>query len=158
MSHAGSGPFVMSIDGGTESLRVGVFDLQGRLLATAAQTYGTSFPRPGWAEQDPNDWWVAAANAVRQATGWLSGVEIAGIGLSGQMKGLVSVDGAGRPVRRCIVYTDARSTSEAFASLMAALPCWISSAMRRSAPFFCSALNTRRTADAFFAASAIPLM
>src|SRR5512142_1337032 len=101
MSHAGSGPFVMSIDGGTESLRVGVFDLQGRLLATAAQTYGTSFPRAGWAEQDPEEWWQALVGATRSclARGGFRPQDIAGISLDATTCTLVPLDGHGRHLR-----------------------------------------------------------
>ena len=47
------GPYVIGVDGGTESLRAGVFDLAGTPLAFATSPYETTFPRPGWAEQDP---------------------------------------------------------------------------------------------------------
>ena len=47
------------VDGGTESIRAGVFDLSGTPLSFASQPYPTSFPHPGWAEQDPADWWAA---------------------------------------------------------------------------------------------------
>ena len=55
-----TGKYVIGVDGGTESLRAGVFDLSGKPLATAAASYPTSFPQPSWAEQDPKDWWQAS--------------------------------------------------------------------------------------------------
>src|SRR5262249_57698573 len=59
--------YVMGVDGGTESLRAGVFDLRGRPRAVASSAYSTAFPQPGWAEQSPDDWWRALGLAVRQA-------------------------------------------------------------------------------------------
>ncbi|MEC7843079.1 MAG: FGGY family carbohydrate kinase, partial [Candidatus Latescibacterota bacterium] len=46
-------PCVIGVDGGTESLRVAVFDLEGHPMAFASTAYETRFPHPGWAEQDP---------------------------------------------------------------------------------------------------------
>src|SRR5262245_114405 len=59
--------YVIGVDGGTESLRAGVFDLQGRPRAFASSAYSTTFPQPGWAEQHPDDWWRALGSAVRLA-------------------------------------------------------------------------------------------
>src|SRR5262252_8940004 len=59
--------YVLGVDGGTESLRAGVFDLQGRPRALASSAYATNFPQPSWAEQNPDDWWRALGLAVRQA-------------------------------------------------------------------------------------------
>ena len=52
-----NGPFVMGIDFGTESCRVAIFDLEGHPISFAATPYKTHYPRPGWAEQSPDDWW-----------------------------------------------------------------------------------------------------
>src|SRR5262245_52898266 len=51
--------YVIGVDGGTESLRAGVFDLQGLPRAFASSAYSTNFPQPSWAEQNPHDWWLA---------------------------------------------------------------------------------------------------
>src|SRR5438105_12603443 len=75
------GPYLLGIDYGTESARVGVFDPSGRPLAFAATPYALRHPRPGWAEQDPGEWWTALARSTREAIR-LAGVsadEIAGI-------------------------------------------------------------------------------
>lgn len=50
-------PFVVGIDGGTESLRAAVFDLSGTPISISTFTYETSYPSPSWAEQNPSDWW-----------------------------------------------------------------------------------------------------
>lgn len=49
--------YVIGVDGGTESLRAGVFDLTGKPVAMASSSYATSYPQPSWAEQNPADWW-----------------------------------------------------------------------------------------------------
>lgn len=54
--------YVIGVDGGTESLRAGVFDSKGTPLAIAAASYPTSFPQPSWAEQNPSDWWQVCKN------------------------------------------------------------------------------------------------
>ena len=58
------GPFVIGVDAGTESLRAGVFDLEGNPLAFSSTAYQTTFPKPGWAEQNPQDWWEALGKSV----------------------------------------------------------------------------------------------
>ena len=55
------------MDGGTEGLRAGIFDVLGTPLAYASTSYPTQFPAPSWAEQDPNDWWDALGKSVRKA-------------------------------------------------------------------------------------------
>jgi sugar (pentulose or hexulose) kinase len=83
---AAASMYVVGVDGGTESIRAGVYAAaDGTLLASAAVAYrsGTSYPRPGWAEQDPEDWWTGLGQAVREAVA-KSGVPI------DQIKGFVS--------------------------------------------------------------------
>jgi sugar (pentulose or hexulose) kinase len=47
----------MAIDGGTEAIKVGIYDAEGREISSASSSYPTFFQKPGWAEQDPNSWW-----------------------------------------------------------------------------------------------------
>jgi xylulokinase len=103
----------LAVDLGTSAVKVLAVDGAGRVLATARRQYPTEFPHRGWVEQDPEAWWEAVCGALQQTMAVVSGRRIDAIGLSGQMKGLVPVDSSGRPVRRCILYTDTRSTPEA---------------------------------------------
>jgi len=57
-------PYLLGIDFGTESCRAGLFDTAGRLIAAEATTYDLEHPRPGWAEQDPDQWWSALVDSV----------------------------------------------------------------------------------------------
>ena len=61
--------YLLGIDGGTESIRAIVFDLDGRPKGSHASAYQTQFPKPSWAEQNPEDWWrcLGEASAWRAA-------------------------------------------------------------------------------------------
>jgi xylulokinase len=98
----------LAIDLGTSSVKALVTDERGDPLGTARREYRVSAPHPGWAEGDPEAWWQAIVEATREA---VTGAEVAptGIGLSGQMHGVVLVDGDGRPVRDAILWPDGRS-------------------------------------------------
>ena len=81
------GPYLLGIDFGTGGARVGIFDTEGTPLVFSERGYALKHPRPGWAEQDPDDWWRAAERALATLGG-----RPAAIGLSGQMHGLVALD------------------------------------------------------------------
>lgn len=57
---------VIGVDGGTESVRVGIFDLKGNEVGEGITPYKTYYPKPGWAEQDPNDWWASLAESIKK--------------------------------------------------------------------------------------------
>ena len=59
--------YFLGIDGGTESIRAILFDPEGRPKGSHASAYQTQFPKPSWAEQDPQDWWRCLGEAVRGA-------------------------------------------------------------------------------------------
>ena len=81
-------PAFAGIDVGTSALKALAVDPGGEVIARAEVPYPLSSPHPGWSEQDP-DAWVGAA---RDALASLGAGELAGIGLSGQMQGLVALD------------------------------------------------------------------
>ena len=107
--------YFIGVDGGTESLRAGVFDARGNPLAFASRPYPTDFPKPSWAEQDPQDWWRALGLSVRQAV-LESGVptsSIAAICLDTTCCSVVALDAAGDPVRPALIWMDVRSGDQA---------------------------------------------
>ena len=108
------GDILMGIDLGTSSLKTILIDPSGNLLGSAAAEYPVVTPHPGWAEQNPDDWYQAAVKTIRQAVGQagISGGDIAGIGLSGQMHGLVCADREGRALRPAIIWADQRSKDQ----------------------------------------------
>ena len=106
--------YVIGVDGGTESIRAGVFDLSGNPLAFASVTYPTNFPIPGWAEQNPEDWWNALGGAVRRAVidANVGKQEILGICLDTTCCSVVALDGAGNPLRPALIWMDMRSAPQ----------------------------------------------
>jgi xylulokinase len=99
---------VVGIDVGTSAVKAIAVAEDGEVLARREVGYPLSTPRPGWSEQDPEDWW----RATEQALDGLVEGEIAGIGLSGQMHGLVTLDDADRVIRPAILWNDQRTQAE----------------------------------------------
>jgi ribulokinase len=107
--------YVIGIDGGTESLRAHVFDLEGRPLGSHASAYETAFPEPGRAEQNPDDWWHAIGIATRGAVA-AAGVDVAdviAIGIDTTSCTVVALDATGRPLRPSMIWMDVRAAREA---------------------------------------------
>ncbi|TMF45820.1 MAG: xylulose kinase, partial [Chloroflexi bacterium] len=98
----------LGIDLGTSSLKALVLDVDGTIVGTASASYSMSAPQPGWSEAEPEDWWTAAAPAVRQAAGEHAAA-IAAVGLSGQMHSVVLSDDAGNALRPAILWPDGRT-------------------------------------------------
>ncbi len=97
------------LDVGTSAVKGLLIAEDGAILARAEAPHRLSTPRPGWAEQDPADWWDGA-QAVLDVLGRAG--EIAGIGLTGQMHGLVALDARGAVLRPAILWNDGRTGAE----------------------------------------------
>jgi xylulokinase len=96
---------LVGLDVGTTAVKGVAIDEEGHVLATASADYPLSRPQPGWSEQQPEDWWRAAEDVLtRLPTG--------PIGLSGQMHGLVVLDGERRVLRPAILWNDQRTAAE----------------------------------------------
>jgi xylulokinase len=104
-----SGP-LYGIDVGTSGVKGLAVDEHGTVLALAEAGYPLSTPRPGWAEQDPEDWWTATQGVLAELETAVGAP--AGIGLSGQMHGLVALDRAGHVIRPAILWNDQRTGQE----------------------------------------------
>jgi xylulokinase len=100
---------VIGIDVGTSSLKGVAIDEHGAVLNEAERPYPVSRPHPGWSEQDPQDWWQAAESVLAE----LDAAHADGIGLSGQMHGLVALGSDRRPLRPAILWNDGRSQPQA---------------------------------------------
>ncbi|HEX9012623.1 MAG TPA: xylulokinase [Anaerolineaceae bacterium] len=102
---------LMGIDLGTSSLKVVLVNPDGRTVGFASKEYAFDTPHPGWAEQDPQVWVDAALEAAGRAVSesGLTPRAVQAVGLSGQMHGLVCVNGDGRPVRPAVIWADQRS-------------------------------------------------
>ena len=108
-------PYFIDVDGGTESLRAGVFDAKGHPLAFAVSDYVTQFPKPAHAEQNPNDWWKALGIAVRKAVAdaRVSPSSVATICLDTTSCSVVALDANGDPLRPALIWMDVRSGEQA---------------------------------------------
>ena len=108
-------PYVLGLDVGTQSLRATIVDLRGRTVALGVAPIDTTFPRPTWAEQDPQQWWAAARGAVglAMAAGKVPPGRIAGIGLSCTACTVLACDLDGTPLRRALLWMDQRAHREA---------------------------------------------
>lgn len=106
--------YILGVDIGTSGTKTVLFSEDGVPVASATYEYPLYTPQNGYAEQEPLDWWNAVVNSIKQVIGE-SGVpaaEIKGIGLSGQMHGLVMLDGDNKVIRRSIIWCDQRTAKE----------------------------------------------
>src|SRR3954463_6540170 len=102
----------LGIDVGTGGTRALVMGSTGNVIASASSEHQNfASPRPGWAEQDPRDWWRACGEAVRKAlqSAKLDPKEIACVGFSGQMHGAILLDSSDEVVRPALIWCDQRS-------------------------------------------------
>ena len=88
--------YLIGIDIGTSGTKAVLFDTEGEVVASASAEYPMHQPANGLAEENPEDWWNAAAKTLKAVTAKAADGNIAAIGLSGQMHGMVLTDAAGR--------------------------------------------------------------
>lgn len=100
---------ILGLDIGTSGCKILALDETGRILATVIEEYPLYAPKPGWSEQNPEDWWQGVVNGIRRVTEKLDGREICAIGLSGQMHGMVPLDAEQKVVRNAILWNDQRT-------------------------------------------------
>lgn len=98
----------IGVDLGTSGLKLLLVAADGSILDQTALTYPVSYPRDGWSEQNPEDWFAALMRGFEQ----LGARDVAGISFGGQMHGLVALDAAGEVVRPCILWNDGRTERE----------------------------------------------
>ena len=98
---------LVGLDVGTSGVKTVAITADGEVAGTATERYELRIPRPGWAEQDPEAWWRATKRALARLDG-----EPVAIGLTGQMHGLVCLDGRNRVLRPAILWNDQRTQAE----------------------------------------------
>ena len=108
-------PYLMGVDFGTESVRVGLFDREGTPAAFHAVGVETRHPRPGWAEQDPAQWWSSLVAAVKGAMERAGAApeEIAGLSVDATSATVLAVDSSGEHLRPAIMWMDVRASEQA---------------------------------------------
>ncbi len=106
--------YLLGVDLGTSGTKTVLFDVNGQAIASETVEYPLHQPQNGWAEQAPEDWWDAARTTIRSVIEQ-SGVnanDIKGLGISGQMHGLVLLDADGNVLREAILWCDGRTQEE----------------------------------------------
>jgi xylulokinase len=108
------GRAVLGIDVSTTATKAVLLDEDGSVLGIASSEYPFEQPRPLWSEQDPGRWWTATQDAIRAvlASTGLAGADVAAVGLTGQMHGLVLLDAGDRVLRPAILWNDQRTAAE----------------------------------------------
>lgn len=106
--------YLIGIDLGTSGTKTVLFDEGLKEVASASFEYPLYQPHNGWAEQRPEDWWEAAVSGLKavMASSGVDPSHVAGVGLSGQMHGLVLMDGAGQVIRPAIIWCDQRTEKQ----------------------------------------------
>src|SRR5581483_8691630 len=97
----------VGLDVGTSGVKALALRADGEIVARSERSYPLATPRPGWAEQDPDDWTAAAESALADLA-----VEPTAVGYSGQMHGLVALGADDRPLRPAILWNDQRTPAE----------------------------------------------
>ena len=104
--------YYIGIDLGTSAVKLLLVDEQGRIEREVTKEYPLSFPHPGWSEQNPEDWWKAVQHGVLQLTEHIDKSAVRGIGVGGQMHGLVALDEDDAVIRPAILWNDGRTGEE----------------------------------------------
>lgn len=104
-------PYLLGIDIGTSACKVAVFNREGRVVAAASGDYPVYYPKEGWAEQDPEEWWSAVCQAIREALekGGINPEQIAGVGIDGQSWSAIAIDKEGRVLTNTPIWMDTRA-------------------------------------------------
>jgi xylulokinase len=104
--------YYIGLDVGTSSIKALLVSKTGEVVRSATPEYPFQTPKPMWAETDPDVWWEATQRAIRSLLDEVNPNEIAAVGLTGQMHGMVALDGKGKILRPCIMWNDQRSYVE----------------------------------------------
>ena len=102
----------IGIDLGTSAVKLLLMDGEGTIQNVVSREYPLEFPRPGWSQQDPEDWKAAVLEGIPQLLQGFDAGKVAGIGAGGQMHGLVVLDGDGQVIRPAILWNDGRTAKE----------------------------------------------
>ena len=104
--------YFIGIDLGTSAVKLLLVDAAGKICSTVSRDYPLFFPHPGWSEQNPEDWWTAVQDGLKELTAGIDVNDVAGIGCGGQMHGLVILDENDNVIRPAILWNDGRTYKE----------------------------------------------
>ncbi len=103
---------LIGVDLGTSAVKLLLMDEEGKILNIVSKEYPLYFPKPGWSEQNPEDWRRQAMDGIRELTKDCDKSQVAGIGCGGQMHGLVALDRDDQVIRPAILWNDGRTSEE----------------------------------------------
>ena len=104
--------YYIGIDLGTSAMKLLLTDETGSILNAVTREYPLHFPQQGWSEQDPADWWNACILGIPELLSGFDKGRVAGIGVAGQMHGLVALDEQDEIIRPAILWNDGRTAEE----------------------------------------------
>lgn len=104
--------YYIGADLGTSAMKLLLVDEGGSIVNTVSETYEAYYPKPGWSEQNPLDWWKAFVIGVGRLIAEVDAKQIKGIGVGGQMHGLVALDREDTVIRPAILWNDGRTDKE----------------------------------------------
>ena len=104
--------YYIGADLGTSSLKLMLVGADGKIVKTTTREYDVIYPKIGWSEQNPRDWWEAFVSGVRELIADIDGGDVTAIGVAGQMHGLVVLDKDDAVIRPTILWNDGRTEKE----------------------------------------------
>ena len=102
----------IGVDLGTSAVKLLLMQTDGTIKKIVSKEYPLSFPKPGWSEQNPADWWNACVAGIQELVAEADKSQVAGISFGGQMHGLVALDKHDEVIRPAILWNDGRTTEE----------------------------------------------
>lgn len=102
----------IGVDLGTSAVKLLLMDEMGTIEKIVSKEYPLYFPKPGWSEQNPEDWLAQTLEGIKELTSGCEKDQVAGIGFGGQMHGLVALDQEDRVIRPAILWNDGRTGEE----------------------------------------------
>ena len=102
----------IGMDLGTSAVKLLLMDEEGSIKNIVSREYPLEFPHPGWSQQDPADWLRAIEDGVPELLRGFDAAEVAGVGIGGQMHGLVVLDKDDNVLRPAILWNDGRTAKE----------------------------------------------
>ena len=101
--------YYIGIDLGTSAVKLLLVNEDGSIVKSVSEEYPLCFPHPGWSEQNPADWWDAVQKGLAALLADVDAAQAAGIGVGGQMHGLVALDENDEVIRPAILWNDGRT-------------------------------------------------
>ena len=102
----------IGVDLGTSAVKLLLMDSEGKIQNIVSREYPICFPRPGWSEQNPEDWFRETMNGLKELLADCDRSQVAGISFGGQMHGLVILDDKDQVIRPALLWNDGRTYEE----------------------------------------------